>query len=180
MSDDRLRGFSSAFDEVLASNRRQLDELLSKTQSAPGTWRPVSGHGTHQAPVATPPVARTARPPGAGAHPGGFDAQASAAVQRLNERFGDAWRYEIVETIREAGELIVRCEVTLTQSGARKAQFGSAPVSSSGARISGAAGGIDFSLELNETAAGHSAGGAERSALQQAVETALTRCERML
>ncbi len=181
MAGDRLSGFSSAFDEVLAQNRRQLDELLSKSQSASGAAPQRGADATrstsarHQA-----PQARQATEPHASAGAHRFDADASAAVQRLQARFGSDWRYDVVEQFREADECIVRCRITIPSSGVNKTQFGSARVGGGAARISGAADGVSFSLQLGDAPVAQSAQAAEQAAFQQAVESALTRCEEML
>ena len=182
MAGDRLSGFSSAFDEALASNRRQLDELLSKSQSGLETHR-TAGDRARQTPGSLEePVAQSGllgRTTISGSHR--FDSQASATVRRLNERFGDGWRYDIAENFRDADEFIVRCQVTLTQSGVRKSQFGSARIGDAGgSSITGAADGVDFSLQLTDVDAAREFGDAEHAAFQQAVEAALARCEQML
>jgi len=180
MAGDRFNGFSSAFDEVLAQNRRQLDELLNKSQATAGAAQGAHSD-TARTPVAAPPSPRersatTTRTSGLDAQR--FDADASAAVQRLRARFGNDWRYDIVEQFREGDECIVRCRVTIPSSGVNKTQFGSAHTGDA-AQISGAAEGVSFSLDLSD-AATQSAQAAEQAAFQQAVENALTRCEEML
>lgn len=178
MAGDRLNGFSSAFDDALAQNRRQLDELLNKSQSSTAVSQRARPSTRTQI---TPPQA--ARPRSATAtHTSGidarrFDADASAAVQRLQARFGNDWRYDIVEQFREGDECIVRCLVTIPSSGVNKSQFGAAHIG--GTSVSGAADGVSFSLQVRDAAA-QSAQAAEQSAFQQAVEDALTRCEQML
>ena len=179
MAGDRLSKFSSAFDDALAQNRRQLDELMNQSQSSAGAARSARPDAAHT-PITPPPVAHprsaaAARTSGLDARR--FDADASVAVQRMQARFGNDWRYDIVEQIREGDECIVRCQVTIPSSGVSKTQFGSAHIG--GEAVSGAADGVSFSLQLGDATA-QTSQAAEQAAFQQAVENALTRCEEML
>ena len=191
--------FTSAFDDLLAKNRRELDALYQV--SAP------SGRGGH-APVATPvpglppgPSDRAPEPPsreergspdpvdqggrrdrGAAADGGAGAAvepppAASPAARLLDERYGDGWRFEITSRRREKDEAIVVGTLRLPGSGGVRAQFGSARISPGGGAGSGSAGGVAFSFGGST---GESPLAAEEAAFARAREDALTRCAALL
>ena len=177
MPSDRLRGFSSAFDEMLERSRRELDALSSGSGSpalSPAsrtTARPsasASGAARSESTRASPPAAR------------------SPAERALDEKLGADWRYEVLERTREGGELVVRCRVTAPSRGVTRTWFGSAPMSGGGlsgsSGMKGTAGNVSFTLG---SGAGAGTGmdsplQAERDAERQAVESALAACARLL
>ena len=183
MSSDRLTGFSSAFDELLERSRRELD-ALSGGSGAPAlspTSRTSSGSSAGSPATATRSVARgvTTRaptPPPAGRSP---------AERALDEKLGPGWRYEVLDRTREDNELVVRCRVTAPTRGVSRTWHGSAPLSgapdASASGMTGTAGNVRFSLRAG--AAGtrtHDPIRAEREAEQQAIESALAACARLL
>ena len=177
MPSDRLRGFSSAFDEMLERSRRELDALSSGSGSpalsatSRTTARPsasASAAARSESTRASPPAAR------------------SPAERALDEKLGADWRYEVLERTREGGELVVRCRVTAPSRGVTRTWFGSAPMSGSGrsgsSGMKGTAGSVSFTLG---SGAGAGTGmdsplQAERDAERQAVESALAACARLL
>ena len=177
MPSDRLRGFSSAFDEMLERSRRELDALSSGSGSpalsptSRTTARPsasASAAARSESTRASPPAAR------------------SPAEHTLDEKLGADWRYEVLERTREGGELVVRCRVTAPSRGVTRTWFGSAPMSGSGrsgsSGMKGTAGSVSFTLG---SGAGAGTGmdsplQAERDAERQAVESALAACARLL
>jgi hypothetical protein len=92
----------------------------------------------------------------------------SPAVRRLNDRFGNDWRFEIVDEQRDGDEAIVMCRLVLDKEGALRTQFGRARISQG--PVPGASGGMRFTLN----AAG--AGQNEREAFRRATEAALMNC----
>ena len=177
MPSDRLRGFSSAFDEMLERSRRELDALSSGSDSpaltptSRTTTRPfasASAAARSESTRASPPAAR------------------SPAERALDEKLGANWRYEVLERTREDGELVVRCRVTAPSRGMTRTWFGSAPLSGAGrggaSGMTGTAGNMRFTLGGG---AGSGSGAsnplrAEREAERQAIESALSACARLL
>jgi hypothetical protein len=158
MADTRRSEQSSMFDDMLAQTRKQLDDLY-RGQRRSGERAPSV------APSAASDRATSAR----AARPSALiDASSSAAVRRMNERFGSDWRYEITEQRRESGEAIVLCKLTFGKDGAVRTQFGRAAFSSGA--VTGAADGVRFSLGTGGSAAD------ERDAFRRAAEAALMNC----
>ena len=157
MSSERLSGFASAFDDLLECGRREMDVLsgrprVDRTQRAHEGLRtgiPARETAARQAPTRTP------------------------AERALDEKLGPNWRLEVVERIREGGEMVVRCRVHSPSRGITCTVYGAAPLSGSAARASGTAGGIAFRL-------GGGAAQSERDAERRAVESALEACARLL
>ena len=164
MSSGRLRGFASAFDDMLEQNRRELDALSggsslrppSRGREGPRPSAPRSESSMAAAPSRTP------------------------AERTLDEKLGPGWRHEVVERLREGGELVVRCRINVPQRGITRTVYGSAPLSGSAPRVSGTAGGNSFSLGGGTHAVGGGAVEAERMAERRAVESALAACARLL
>ena len=169
--------FTSAFDDLLAKNRRELDALYQG--AAP------SGRG--HAPTASPVSGRPPGPADQGDRRAGVDGGARAAAEPssavspaarlLDERYGDGWRFEITSRRREKDEAIVVGTLRLPGSGGVRAQFGSARISPGGGAGSGSAGGVAFSFG---GAAGESLLAAEEAAFARAREDALARCAALL
>jgi len=164
MASDRLSGFASAFDDLLERGRRDMDALsgrprVDRTQRAPEGQRsgnPAGETATRPAPARTP------------------------AERVLDGKLGSDWRHEVVERIREGGEMVVRCRVHSPSRGITRTVYGSAPLSGSAGRSSGTSGGIAFSLGGGASTAGTGALGTERDAERRAIDVALTACARLL
>ena len=189
MPSDRLTGFSSAFDELLERSRRELDALSG------GSGAPVLSPTAGTSPSSSfTPAGAMARGVTQGAL---ARAQTSLPTERstterspaeraLDEKLGPGWRYEVLDRIREGGELVVRCRVTASARGVSRTWHGSAPLS--GARggvasgMTGTAGNVRFSLGAGASASalGHDPIPAEREAERQAIESALAACARLL
>ncbi len=145
-------GPASVFDDMLARNRERLDALHPAGR-------------THSS-EASPPAAGPARAAVAASEVAG-----SEAARRLNERFGDRWRHEIVEQHRDGDEAIVLCKLTLPDQGIVKTQFGRA-------RIAGAVAG--HSAGLRFTLGPSSAAQDEAEAYRRAAAAALAKCVELL
>ena len=178
--------FTSAFDDLLAKNRRDLDAL----------YRGAAPSGRSRAPAASPapgpppdPSVRAPAPPSRGEKdPSGTrdgtagaaeppPPAASPAERLLDERYGDGWRFEITSRRREKDEAIVVGALRLPGSGALRTQFGSARIPSGGGSGSGSAGGVAFSFGAG---AGESPLAAEEAAFERAREDALASCAALL
>ena len=157
--------YTSAFDDLLDKNRRELDALYQGTApSTPGRVPP--------APVARPPSTDFVEPvPTAPAAPP--PPATSPAERLLNERYGDGWRFEVTSRRREKSEVIVVGTLRLPGASGVRTQFGSAPIETGGGATAGSAGGVAFSF------GGGSSGsslGAEEAAFERAREDALANC----
>ena len=164
MASDRRSSSSStsaasSFDEMLERNRRELD----------GMYGGIAWSGAREA----------APPPGAASRAGAASAE-RPVVRRLNQRFGDKWRYEIAERRRDGDEVVVLCRLTLPERNVTKAQFGLARIgrAGAGAAVRGSAGGVSFSLGAGES--GWLAGDGEDAAYERATDDALAKCAAML
>ena len=180
--------FTSAFDDLLAKNRRDLDAL----------YRGAAPSGRGRAPAASPapgpppdPSVRAPEPPSREEKgpPGTRDGRAGAAEppppaaspaeRLLDERYGDGWRFEITSRRREKDEAIVVGTLRLPGSGALRTQFGSARIPSGGGSGSGSAGGVAFSFGAG-AGTGESPLVAEEAAFERAREDALASCAALL
>ena len=166
MSSERLSGFSSAFDDMLERNRRELDALSG------GSSRLRAPPSANQRP--TPSTVRPAEDPAAPA------ALRTAAEAALDRKLGPGWRQEVVERVREGGEMVVRCRITAPQRGITRTVYGAAPLSGSAARTSGMVGGRAFRLGGGSAQTGAGTVHAEREAERAAVEAALAAGARLL
>src|SRR5436189_5501105 len=102
MADTRRPELSSMFDSMLAQTRKQLDDLYrGQRRGGERTASPTEPAASNR-----DAGARAAKPSAL------LDASSSAAVRRMNDRFGSDWRYEITEQRREASEAIVLCKLT--------------------------------------------------------------------
>src|SRR5262245_49521709 len=120
MAETRRPEPSSVFDDMLAQTKKQFDDLYR------GQRR--SGERT---PAAAAPAVRERDQTARASRPSALlEASSSPAVRRMNERFGNDWRYEITEQGREAGEAIVLCKLTFGKDRAVRTQFGRAPLAS--------------------------------------------------
>lgn len=162
MASDRRSSSSStsaasSFDEMLERNRRELDGMYGGIAWT-GAREPLPGAVSRAGP------ASAERP----------------VVRRLNQRFGDKWRYEITERRRDGDEVIVLCRLTLPERNVTKAQFGLARIgrAGAGAAVRGSAGGVSFTLGAGESVS--LAGDSEDAAYERAADDALAKCAAML
>ncbi len=165
MAASRLSGFASTFDDMLEHGRRELEALAGGALVDPSrrSSEAPSRGAAHTEGAAAPAPSRT------------------SAERALDERLGPGWRYEVVERIREGGELTVRCRVHAPARGITRTVYGSAPVSGSRPRVSGSAGGTAFSLGAERApGVGGGAVAAERDAERRAVDSALAVCARLV
>ena len=140
MPSVRPNGFSSGFDDMLERNRRDLDSLsggadLGRSPSS-GTTDSATSLPTTQA------SSRRDTP---------SDRQRTPSERALDEKLGGRWRYDVMERIRDAGEMVVRCRITVPGRGVTRTQYGAAPMG-------------DGSIQ------------SERGAERQAIESALSAC----
>ena len=114
---------TSAFDEMLERNQRELDALYSGpiSTSRPPTIADAPSRMTPS--PATPPTSASRQVPGADEH-------SSATVRNLTERYGDNWHYDVVDRRREGDEIIVLCKLSIEDDQISKAHFGSASIGS--------------------------------------------------
>ena len=170
--------YTSAFDDLLEKNRRELDALYqgagpstpSQPPAAPGAPQPAPASATlppDTAAVDPGPATPAAPPPPA----------ASPAERLLNERCGDGWRFEVTSRRREKGEVIVVGTLRLPGAGGVRTQFGSARIAAGGGATAGSAGGVAFSFGGGST---ESPLGAEEAAFERAREDALANCAALL
>jgi hypothetical protein len=164
MASGRLSGFASAFDDLLERGRREMDALSGRPR-VDRTQRASEGRSSGD------PAGETAARPARSRTP---------AEHVLDGKLGSDWRHEVVERIREGGEMVVRCRVHSPSRGITRTVYGAAPLSKSAARASGTSGGVAFSLGGGASTAGGGAVQSERDAERLAVESALEACARLL
>ena len=176
--------YTSAFDELLDKNRRELDALYEGTgRSRAG--RPSSGPPPRGPAPATPAPARAPEAtPGESIRPVSAEAPAtdpspaaSPTERLLDERYGDGWRFEVTSRRREKDEVIVVGTLRLPGAGGMRTQFGSARIATGGGGTAGSAGGIAFSFGGAGT---ESPLAAEEAAFERAREDALANCAALL
>lgn len=155
MANPQRPEISSVFDDMLAQTKKRLDDLYRGGGSSAGTS--IAGtdvpFGRETAPV-----------------PSSADLLAadSPVARRLNERFGNDWRYEIADRQRDGDEAIVLCKLIFNKGGATRMQFGRARIS--GKPVTGTSGGLRFELGTTGTEQD------ERDAFRRAAEAALMNC----
>ena len=171
--------YTSAFDELLAKNRRELDALYQGAGPSPPR------RASNAPASAEPAAASTARPPDTAPHDAGLSAPSEAAAtaapppagspaeRLLDERCGDGWRFEITSRRRERDEVIVVGTLRLPGSGGVRTQFGTARITSGGGSTGGSAGGVAFSFGRG---GGESPLATEEAAFERAREDALASC----
>jgi hypothetical protein len=160
MADSLRSDASAVFAEMLAKNKRRFDDLSARGRSQ-GNGAPAAVAAPADRPSATALSSRE------GARSLPLDSQ-SAAVRRLNARFGNEWRYEIADQQRDGDEAIVLVKLTVGKEGAIRSQFGRAKISEGS--VSGASGDVHFKS---------GAGDLERDggdAFRRAAEAALMNC----
>jgi hypothetical protein len=181
MPSDRLRGFSSAFDEMLERSRRELDALSGVGSGSPAlspTPRTTSRPRADTPSAARGASIRTSTP----ASP----ESRSPAERALDGKLGADWRYEVLDRTREGGEFVVRCRVTAPARGISRTWIGTAPLSGAGgggtSGTKGTAGNVSFTLGggASSGAGTTDALRAKREAERKAVESALAACARLL
>jgi hypothetical protein len=149
---------SSAFDDMLAQTRKRFDDLYRGGQPQAGAAAAPAAPFVSRGPTTA------ARAPAASSK----IAADSPAARRLNERFGDAWRYEVAQETRDGDEAIVLGRLTFGRDNAIRTQFGRARIS--GNPVAAASGGVRFKIGGAGTAAD------EREAFRRAAEAALMNC----
>ena len=176
--------YTSPFDDLLDRNRRELDALYESTGRAASS-RPGRPGRASAAPAASGPTpdpgagaaGRASREPDRPAPAEGSATvpppAASPAERRLDERYGDGWRFDVTSRRRERDEVIVVGTLRLPGSGGVRTQFGSARIAAGGGATSGSAGGVAFSFG---GASGERPLAAEEAAFERAREDALANC----
>ena len=176
---------TSAFDDLLEKNRRELDALYRDTGGAglrgPGRTRD-SSTTAKPAPAGPAPASETSprepvRPVSGATTTADPSGGGSPTERLLNERHGDGWRFEITSRRREKDEVIVVGTLRLPGSGGLRTQFGSARISAADDAASGSTGGVAFSFGGG---AGGSPAAAEEAAFERAREDALASCAALL
>ena len=175
--------YTSAFDDLLAKNRRELDALYEGTGPS-RAGRPSSGYPPREpAPTTSAPARAAEGAPGESI--GSVSAEAPAAdpspaasptEHLLTERYGDGWRFEVTSRRRERDEVIVVGSLRLPGTGGVRTQFGSARIATGGG-TAGSAGGVAFSFGGT---GGESPIAAEEAAFERAREDALANCTALL
>lgn len=176
MADDRMTGFSSAFDALMERTRQRFEDHSGGTFKR-GPERKIGSAVLPAAPTVNPPQSAapaTAHPPPKGKR------RKSEAVRRLNERFGEGWSYEVTERRREGDELIVLCRVDIPENDISKTQFGSAKVLKPGERftLQGTVDGVPLGIAIGSGAP--VTRDPEESAFRRAVDVALAKCAELL
>ena len=167
--------YTSAFDDLLEKNRRELDALYqgagpSTPRGAPAAPEPPAASAT------LPPDAASAEP--GPARPAASPPPTTSPAERLlNERFGAGWRFEVTSRRREKDEVILVGTLRLPGSGGVRTQFGSARISAGGGSSAGSAGGVAFSFGRG---GGESPLATEEAAFERAREDALANCAALL
>lgn len=189
MADNQNKGFSSAFDEMIAGTRKRFEEHSAETMGRKSSTKSAPRYPATAVNTAAPAAANayspremptTAPPPVTSAAVSKPKKGRSKAARRLDERFGEGWRYEVTERRREGDELIVLCRVELPGREISKSQFGSARVLKPGERIrlQGTVDGIPLAIPLGQGVPAK--GDPEESAFRRAVEVALGKCAELL
>ena len=182
MADDKMTGYSSAFDALMDQTRQRF-----KDRSA-GTFRAVpapTGTPSTVAPAVFPAVAAPIPPePSTRASsiegPPKAKRRKSEAARRLNERFGEGWSYQVTERRREGDELIVLCRVDIPDKDISKTQFRSAKVLKPAERftLQGTVDGVPIAIAIGRGAPVNR--DPEESAFRRAVDVALAKCAALL
>jgi len=181
MSGDTGGKRSSPFDRMLDENRKQFDALL--TRRAPAARPELSVAPPRPAAPADMPEptgAAAPSPPKASADAEAFDIRATEIGQTLARRYGENWRFAIVDRRRDGEDVVVWAR--LTAGDHDKTRRGRA-------RIQGAAGATSIAAKAGGTGFVLRAGGEPRSAVsddpeqtayEQAAALALAACAKGL
>ena len=147
--------YTSAFDDLLEKNRRELDALYRGTGGSDPS-RPArspaasaaSGPTSAAAAAAPEALPRESVPRASGetADAAAPPVASSPTERLLDERYGDGWRFDVTSRRREGDEVIVIGTLRLPGSGGVRTRFGSARISEDGGATSGSAGGVAFSF----------------------------------
>lgn len=172
---------SSPFDRMLEDSRARFDALArSRTPPRPATResRTTQPVGTPPPPAAKPteppPAARPrepAKPAAAGEpHDQPYDVRATDIGRQLSSRFGEDWRFELVDKRRDGEDIVVWARLTAgdhdkTRRGRARIEPARAP-----AAVSGNAAGKDFVLKADGAGSDHA--GADRTAAEAAATDA--------
>ena len=173
MATSDKSGMTSAFDEMLERNQRELDALYSGPISTSRSPTIADASSRMTPPPATPPVSASRQVPGA-------DERSSATVRNLTERYGDKWHYDVVDRRREGDEIIVLCKLSIEDDQISKAHFGSASIGAAGTKTAASAGGTSFSFGAAGESRETSMGDPEDLAYKRAVDAALAKCASLL
>jgi len=176
MADDKMTGYSSAFDALMDRTRQRFEDRSAGTfHRVPD--RPADSATLHAVP--SPPRESSTRNTAAEAPPT-RKRRKSEAVRRLNERFGEGWSYQVTERRREGNELIVLCRVDIPDKDISKTQFGSAIVLKPGERftLKGTVDGVPLGIAVGKGAP--VTRNPEDSAFRRAVDVALAKCAELL
>ncbi len=169
--------YTSAFDDLLAKNRRDLDALYQSAGPSAPSRAPAAPATAPPAPAPASSAPRDADPAAPSAPSATLPSIASPAERLLDERYGDGWRFEVTSRRREKDEVIVVGTLRLPGSGGVRTQFGSARIAAAGGSSTGSAGGVAFSFGEG---AGESPLAAEEAAFERAREDALASCAALL
>lgn len=115
MPSKRVSGFSSAFDDMLERNRRELDTLSGGGDLGRTTPASDAQLSSGAAPASVRDETYSSM-------------ERTAAERALDDKIGPRWRYDVMERIRENGELVVRCRVTVPGRGITRTQYGATSV----------------------------------------------------
>lgn len=169
MASDPFSGAGRAFDALLNKNRGWFDEQLQ----APLGPRPAASTSVKRV---QPEPRRPARIASPAPHPAGPVIETSEPVRLLNERFGNAWSYQVASRERNGDEVAVLCNLTLPNQAAARPQTGRARVLQPGQPrlLKGTMDDLEFAMVLDQ---GVPAGqDAEEAAFRRAVIEALSKC----
>ena len=188
MARDNLSGFSSAFDEMLERNRREL-EALGGGRRSDHRPRRRTGDGAESYGAGRSYLSSLAE---AGRDVGSNQGLTESAAERrpdsetrLDVILGPGWSYQILDRFRDGEEMIVRCRVTDANRTRSRTQYGSSTITSVSSRSSpakaGTAGGVSFGFGSQDRSAGNATPSVstERAAETKAVESALAACARL-
>jgi hypothetical protein len=159
MTDTPHRELSSAFDDMLAHSRKRFDDLYHSGRSKVGGAATVS-QSTVSAPARSISESTTTSIV--------LDPASSPAIRRLKERFGNDWRYEIVDQQRNGDEAIVLCRLTFGKQDVVRSQFGRSKLPSRS--VGGTSGSLHFTLGMDDGAKDVG------DAFRRAAEAALMNC----
>ncbi|MEE8433629.1 MAG: hypothetical protein V3S64_02465 [bacterium] len=191
MADDKMTGFSSAFDALMERTRQRFEDHSAGTfnrvpdrAAGSATLRAVPSATVPPSPPAS--VVSPPKPPEISTRASSIEAppkpkrRKSEAARRLNERFGEGWSYQVTERRREGDELIVLCRVDIPDKDISKTQFGSAKVLKPGERftLQGTTDGVPFGIAVGRGAP--VTRNPEESAFRRAVDVALAKCAELL
>jgi len=178
MSGDTGGKRSSPFDRMLDENRKQFDALL--TRRAPAARPELSvAPPRPSAPADTPePAAATVRDE----RPAGeaFDIHATEIGQTLARRYGENWRFEIVDKRRDGEDVVVWAR--LTAGDHDKTRRGRARIQGAAgtASIAAQSGSTGFVLRAGDEPASAVSDDPEQTAYEQAAAVALAACAKGL